>query len=94
MKMEYEQIVDSLADTLMRTRAELDAMRTLFIAVLAEAAEDPSRTERLGQAIRKAIDGDAAVALNSQMSDEMLLQREQWMKRLTPLQIRQHAGLG
>lgn len=93
MKQEYEQIVESLADTLVKTRAELDALRTLFIAVISEAAEDPSRAERLGQAIRRAIDGDAAVALNSQMSDALLLQREQWIQRLTPPQIRQHAGL-
>jgi hypothetical protein len=50
--------------------------------------------ERLGQAIRRAIDADAAVALNYQMSDALLLQREQWIQRLTPPQIRQHAGLG
>jgi len=77
----------SVAKTLELTRIELDGMRTVFIGALAALSADATQQDRLARAIGAAIEGDAAQALNSHMSDEMLQRREEWMQRLMPQRL-------
>lgn len=85
--MNNEEVLASLANTLMQTRAELDAIRTIMIGALAVLAKNPEMQADLASSIRSAIDSDSAISLNTQMPDALLDQRMEWMKRLTPQPI-------
>lgn len=86
---EIERVVTSLADTLAKTRAELDAMRIMLTGVTAVVSTQPSLLPPLSGAIRAAMEVDAATALASPMPDEYILQRTEWLKRLMPPPLRQ-----
>lgn len=87
--MNQEEIVASLADTLAKTRAELDALRTLFTCVLAEISEPPEKFPTLPYTIQQAIERDTAFVLNSQMPDQMLDLRTIWLHRLMTQRLQQ-----
>jgi hypothetical protein len=92
--MDDRDLIESLAKTLASvakslelTRIELDGMRTVFIGTLAALSASATQQDRLARAIGAAIEGDTAQALNSQMSDETLRRREEWMQRLIPQRL-------
>ncbi len=81
---ERDDLITSLADTLMHTRAELDAMRTVVIGLLRGLADQPIDHAAIAGRIAGAIEGDEAASLNSLMNDQMLALREHWMTLLLP----------
>ncbi|WP_077035568.1 hypothetical protein [Pelomonas sp. KK5] len=82
------QRVLDLAKTVVTIRAELDAMRLLCTGYFAVAASDPAFSARLAVTLQAVFDADAALALNSEVPDDMLQARSDWLKHLTPPHLR------
>lgn len=85
--MTNEELIESLANTVLLTRLELDAVRTVLVGVLAHASRDPSLAADLANRISRAMDGDAAVMLHSPMTDQNLTRRIELMQKLMPPQL-------
>jgi hypothetical protein len=83
--MEDQEQLRLLAETLRHTRAELDALRIVFIATLAHLSAGPQeQTAALAQELREAIEQELAFSLGTPMSDQMVQARHEWMLRLLP----------
>lgn len=76
--------LDSLADTMSKTRDELDALRIVTQAAVATLCARPDLQPVFMAALSGAIEGDAAIALNSPMTDAQLERRAEWIARLVP----------
>ncbi|MFZ6761035.1 hypothetical protein ACO0K9_27860 [Undibacterium sp. Ji50W] len=87
METQDQKVLYSLAQTMEMTRAELDGMRIVCQGVLNALATDSNNVPVLVAAINSCIEGDMAVAIASPMTDAMLQQRIDWVKRLLPPQV-------
>lgn len=76
--------LDSLADTMSKTRDELDALQIVTQAAVATLCARPDLQPVFMAALSGAIEGDAAIALNSPMTDAQLERRAEWIARLVP----------
>ena len=81
---EDQKVLYSLADTMSKTRDELDALRIVTQAAIATLCARPELRPVFMAALSGAIEGDAAIALNSQMTDAQLERRAKWIARLVP----------
>src|SRR5690606_22373837 len=78
--------VASLADTMEKTRCELDGIRAVFIGVLGALSTDAQTRELLGHAIAATIDADRAT-LSEALPGSALQQREDWARLLMPADL-------
>ena len=83
---EQARVIEQLADTLLKTRLELDAMRQVVIALAASAARDPAHLAAFRSELALAMERDTAIVLGTSLSDESLAKRREWIARLVPLQ--------
>ncbi|MEN9887047.1 MAG: hypothetical protein RL758_1625 [Pseudomonadota bacterium] len=72
----------SLADTMSKTRDELDGMRLVVQALSATMNARPELRPIFAAELQTAIDKDAATSLNSLMTDAQLERRAAWITRL------------
>ena len=87
-----QKILYSLADTMSKTRDELDAMRCVLIAITNVLAANPQTLPLLTETLKAVIESDSLVALFSTMTDEQIQRRIEWIARLVPLHLRQSLG--
>lgn len=90
---ERDAVLESLADTLVKTRAELDALRIVTQAMLQALTAKGDLEPLLVAALHNCINADTAISLGSQMSDPLLADRTNWLKRLIPAPIAQKLQL-
>ena len=83
-KSQDQEILYSLSKTMASTRDELDALRIVTQAAVATLCARPDLQPIFMAALSGAIEGDAAIALNSPMTDAQLERRAEWIARLVP----------
>ena len=81
---EDQKVLDSLAATMAMTRDELDALRIVTQAAVTTLRARPELQPVFMAALSGAIEGDAAISINSQMTDAQLERRAAWIARLVP----------
>lgn len=82
------EVLQKLAAAMSKTRAEIDAMRTILIAAISTISADPALREGFVARLQAAKDVDVAVCLASSMTDEMLQARDDWFHSLLPADVR------
>ena len=81
---EDQKVLYSLADTMAKTRDELDALRLVTQAAVATLRTRPELQPVFMAALSAAIEADTAMSLNSPMTDAQLERRAAWIARLVP----------
>ena len=81
---EDQKVLYSLADTMAKTRDELDALRLVTQAAVATLRTRPELQPVFMAALSAAIEADAAMSLNSPMTDAQLERRAAWIALLVP----------
>lgn len=84
MTEEEKKTLDSLAATLVHTRIEVDALRTLLIATTATLANNPETAYILKTMLRGGMEGDTAIVLATTMTDQMIQSRHDALLRMLP----------
>ena len=93
MTDQERQILFSLADTMSKTRDEIDAMRSILISVVNVLASNPTTQPVLVATLKAVIESDTAFSLGTVMTDAQIARREEWMKRLLPPHVLPALGL-
>lgn len=88
-----QKILYSLADTLEKTRNELDALRLIAIATVATLTAQNGASNVFVAAMNAVIESDVISSLNSPMSDDQLARRAQRIKQLLPPHVVQQLAL-
>ena len=88
-----QKILYSLADTLEKTRNELDALRLIAIATAATLTAQNGASNAFVAAMNTVIESDVISSLNSPMSDDQLAMRAQRIKQLLPPHVVQQLAL-
>ena len=83
---EQERVIELLADTLLKTRLELDAMRQVVIALAASTTRNTEHLAVFRAELMAAMERDTAVTLASPLTDESLTRRKEWIAKLVPSQ--------
>lgn len=76
------QTVEKLADTLMKTYVEIEALRTVVIGVSSVLHDTPELQAAFVDSMAGAIEGDIAQGLGSPMTEDMLKIRDQWLSKI------------
>lgn len=87
MTPEELDVVRKLATAFSMTRAEIDAMRTVVVAAVATINAHPELRADFAARLQAAKEADVAASLASTMTDEMLQQRADWLRRLVPPEL-------
>lgn len=84
METQDQRILYSLAKTLEMIRIELNALRIVSQGIINAVSADPNNLPLLAVTLRTCIEADAATAIASPMTDQMIVARDEWIKRLLP----------
>jgi hypothetical protein len=82
------EVIEKLTTALSKTRAEIDAIRTILVAATSTISAAPMLRDGFVARLQVAKDADLAVCLSSSMTDEMLKERAEWFHSLLPADVR------
>ncbi|KRC80547.1 hypothetical protein D3C87_366390 [compost metagenome] len=76
------QTVEKLAETLMKTYVEIEALRTVVIGLSTVLHDTPELQAAFVDSMSGAIEGNLVHGLGSPMTEDMLKIRDQWLSKL------------
>lgn len=76
------QTVEKLADTLMKTYVEVEAIRTVVVGINSILHDAPELQAAFVQSMSGAIEGNFVQGLGSPLTEDMLKIRDQWLSKL------------
>ncbi|MFD4836549.1 hypothetical protein ACFWP0_03520 [Achromobacter sp. NPDC058515] len=76
------QTVEKLADTLMKTHIEIEALRTVVVGISAVLHDRPELQAAFVDSMSGAIEGNLVQGLGSPLTEDMLKMRDQWLSKL------------